>query len=42
MIINYEKAERKALIRFILFMLRNMSTKKLHETLTAVIEIYKR
>lgn len=40
--INYEKAERRALIRFILFMMRNMSIKKLHDTLEAVIDIYKR
>ena len=39
---NYEKAERRACIRFILFMLRNMSIKKLNESLAAVIEIYKR
>ncbi len=40
--INYEKAEHKSCIRFILFMMRNMSAKKLHETLEAVIDIYQR
>lgn len=39
---NCEKAERKACIRFILYMLKNMSIVKLHETLDAVIDIYKR
>lgn len=38
---NYQKRERAAYIRFIAFMLRNMSTNKLHKALEAVTEIYK-
>lgn len=37
---NFEKEERKAYIRFICKLMKNMSIQKLHDVLEAVLKIY--